>query len=394
MPARLFIYCSAYEQKSYGIRILYTLAAEISRLGREARCLCFSPRPAFRLPSELEAITQYLDEGEKPDISDEDIVVYSDSEKGNPLGAKRVVRYLLNKPGVLTGALVDYGPSDYIVEYSPLVGIHFPKLFLLNDDRELIDRWAGSRREDSVAFYFGKIEKKNRSKFWRIIARVRKDFSGHYLITRRYPRDRDELFSILSKVSLLVSLDPLTNLNYEAALLGTPVLLLNDSYNTEGTEFAEGIFFEYDGKRFIPRSGVDVASFRRKLESQGAAVSSFLADAEEHFTKIETSIEASHEHARKVRQKVEADMMELGAGRKFANCTNIDDVPLLDRMAIERFPSSDMRKTFAFFPEFWRLARKKLRRRVVNSLKRWPEIFETLCLIKRTIIGGPRGDVS
>ena len=47
-----------------------------------------------------------------------DVVVYPEVVRGNPLGAKRVVRYVLNAPGLLGGD-THYAPSELVIYHSP-----------------------------------------------------------------------------------------------------------------------------------------------------------------------------------------------------------------------------------------------------------------------------------
>jgi glycosyltransferase involved in cell wall biosynthesis len=54
-----------------------------------------------------------------PSLLDRAIVIYPEVTEGNPLGAKNVVRYLLNKPGFFTGrGLEANGPGDYYIHFA------------------------------------------------------------------------------------------------------------------------------------------------------------------------------------------------------------------------------------------------------------------------------------
>ncbi len=47
------------------------------------------------------------------------VVIYPEITNGNPLGAKHVVRYLLNKPGFFNGrGLESYGATDYFIHFA------------------------------------------------------------------------------------------------------------------------------------------------------------------------------------------------------------------------------------------------------------------------------------
>jgi hypothetical protein len=54
-----------------------------------------------------------------PSLLDRSIVIYPEIVAGNPLRARNVVRYLLNKPGYFTGAGMEtFGEGDYYLHFS------------------------------------------------------------------------------------------------------------------------------------------------------------------------------------------------------------------------------------------------------------------------------------
>jgi hypothetical protein len=65
-----------------------------------------------------------------PEDIDDSIVVYPEIIEGNPLGAKKVVRWLLNKPGAITGS-TSFGFGDLILHYAD----HFLPEGMAADDR-------------------------------------------------------------------------------------------------------------------------------------------------------------------------------------------------------------------------------------------------------------------
>ena len=60
-----------------------------------------------------------------------------------------------------------------------------------------------------------------------------------------FPRTRAELGELLRKASLLVSLDPISNITYEATLCGTAAIIVNDIFEFSSRKFnidLHGIF--------------------------------------------------------------------------------------------------------------------------------------------------------
>jgi hypothetical protein len=83
------------------------------------------------------------------DLDDSAIVIYPEVVQGNPLQAAQVVRWLLNKPGRLTGSY-NFGPDEMFFAYSgyaddpPLTG-GAPRLFTLTLNPVYRERNGGQR---------------------------------------------------------------------------------------------------------------------------------------------------------------------------------------------------------------------------------------------------------
>lgn len=143
----------------------------------------------------------------------------------------RRVWYLLNKPYVLTGLPLHYRPEDLVVAFSGLISKAHYNLFLTREIEELssgpncLD--IPPKKKALILLYFGK------SRLTQPPAKLEKLIAKHnakvIVINRESPKSRDTLFHLLRSARLLISFDPLTNLNYEATLCGTPCYI-TDNY--------------------------------------------------------------------------------------------------------------------------------------------------------------------
>ncbi len=93
------IYAPAFRPEIAGIVALYNLRNDLLTLGYSAEI--------------VEWNTQTI-------IQHDDIIVYPEVISDNPLWAKNVVRYMLNKDGILTGQHINFGPTDFIFTWSDL----------------------------------------------------------------------------------------------------------------------------------------------------------------------------------------------------------------------------------------------------------------------------------
>ncbi|NTW17510.1 MAG: hypothetical protein HGA41_08660, partial [Syntrophaceae bacterium] len=93
---RYIITSPPYRHNCAGIVVLYELQKWLIRFNQDAMIMNFNaPYP----------------------IEEEDIVVYPEIVPGNPLNAKKVVRYILNVPGKLGGDK-EYDKNEILVAHS------------------------------------------------------------------------------------------------------------------------------------------------------------------------------------------------------------------------------------------------------------------------------------
>jgi len=157
------------------------------------------------------------------------IVIYPEIISGNPLPAKYVVRYMLNREAYLSGQSMGAGENDFILSYSRafLRGHH--TLFIPAIDLSIF-RCKGIYDRSQNMFWIGK-------------GRIRdqKDIPHDSIqITKTWPETPEDLADKLCRTNFLYSFDFLSSINAEAVMCGaTTVLLGQDNWTRHDLEFLE-----------------------------------------------------------------------------------------------------------------------------------------------------------
>jgi tetratricopeptide (TPR) repeat protein len=198
---RYIIVTPTYNERSAGIRVMHELQKWLIRSGKDAMILNFTaPYP----------------------IEDDDIVVYPEIVKGNPLGAKRVVRYLLNFPGVIGGDK-EYDESEILVAYDPELGRLTNNFVLKIPCTEDFFRDCGYERTLDC-YWVGK----SKNSF-------HPELQNAVQITYAWPAKRRELAELLNMTRTLYTYDDRSALALEAMLCGCRVMLVKDQTITNIT---------------------------------------------------------------------------------------------------------------------------------------------------------------
>ena len=344
----IYIYIWSYDKASYGVRVLYTLAEILNRDGPvRAKIVCHEPYSSEtegKIPLRYKGIMLYENHDFGAlDVLPQDIVVYPDLVQGNPLGAKRVVRYLLNRPHYLMPYGIDYGPSDYLVAYSKTIDANLPALFLLNDDSAVFCPDPNIERDDQVAIYLGKVNKKLLVSRVRELERIVASYKKVVVLNRLYPTSKLELVNILRKSKLLLCLDPLTNLSYEATLCGTPCLVFDDSFSTTSGTFGLPMFGVMNNIQQWDEAVREVplafATYVNALRDQAQNAIVAFENIEAHFQKIEHPDEDVYRERNRllmaVQQELDAARAKLNLGSdRLANIFRVSDIPKSVRKVI------------------------------------------------------------
>lgn len=191
---RYVIYAPLYRHNSAGIRVMYDLQKWLLLSGHDAIVI---------------AGTHGYDTNQFA----EDIVIYPEVVAGNPLNARRVVRYILNVPGKLGGSK-NYAAHELLVAYSEPLAAHAQgKILNLPTIEPFFCKTTGTK--SMLAVYVGKgVDAKLHPK-------------ECIYITRDFPSSRRAVAELLQQVSILYTYDDFTAIELEALLCGCTVKVIH-----------------------------------------------------------------------------------------------------------------------------------------------------------------------
>lgn len=206
---KFLVYAPLYNEKSAGIMMLYTLNDELKRLGYESEIILI---------------------GEIFSVPDDAIVIYPEVVDGNPLFAKNVVRYFLNREGMAARNKVNPSPNDFILAFNklyyenPHATLRYEKL---NPHCHFEITPNSTRKLDCT--YIGK------GIFYSDQCKV---IPGTIEITRTAPLDKEALADLLKITKLFFTYDICSLINSEAIICGAIVVpLLFYPYNSDELEY-------------------------------------------------------------------------------------------------------------------------------------------------------------
>lgn len=288
-----YIYAIQYLQNSYGQRCLFELGYIINSIGYNVRILVTGK--GDNIPEKYISLVVY-DES-SIEVSSSDIVIYPDGITGNPLKALNVVRYILAPEFLNTSTHINYGENDYIVSYSKQVDSLFPQMYILNNENDELFSMEHVKKRNMACIYHGKHIDKYKSLMNEKIDTISNDFDEVITITRDHPKSKVELLKLLKEAKLLISLDPLSSLNYEATLCNTPVYILDDITfgKIEELEFnikLWGFFSDYRNYS-IAQKEVKKARplYKETLKGNKLRVQSSIDNIIRHFSLIKENVD-------------------------------------------------------------------------------------------------------
>jgi len=268
-PRRFVIAAPGYREGSGGIVALHRLCDLLNRCGQDAALFTIdgnaATHPGWRTPMIAD-----------PGAIDGAVVVYPEIIRGNPFGARHVVRWLLNRPGYITRQPMDAAPDDLLVTWNRAIDPDAPVLAL-----PLFDPTIFFPKDVPGA---GKL-------LWVGKGTVPPDLprAGMTMITRSWPSQKTELAALLRATDVLYSCDWMTALAFEALLCATPVVLVGDQRWSRDevvrdAAFLPGIIFE-DGDLDEARTAVrqTAARYADQVSAVGDEVARFVALVDRRF---------------------------------------------------------------------------------------------------------------
>jgi len=218
---------------------------------------------------------------------DECYVVYPEVTLNNPLNAKRVVRYFLNKDGIMTGQTVNVGPNDFILAHSRTMhpSPHFVCFFCATHPLFHDEGTRPARERTLDLLYIGK--------------GAALGFNGTVpntvTITRTWPPTKDQLALLLRNCRIFYTADACTCLSLEALLCGAVLAFVHKGPWTDGEIDASELGVvprlnhaassdEVDFEAFEVQRGRYVDNLRTFQSSWDSQVSELAHRVEAHFS--------------------------------------------------------------------------------------------------------------
>lgn len=322
----IYIYTKNRLSYSYGSNILYYLCSELNAVGFPARLI----------GNDFHGT-----------IYDTDVVVYDESELGNPLKAKQVVRYLLNIPWIKKGVKLRYSDCDYLVAHSMIIDSTIPQLYLMLDEKDLISKLRSSSKDNYGCFYFGKFTKKSIQRAVRANWDAMKCIPIQMkIIHKKQPRSHEETLRLLSRASLLISFDGFSSINYEASFLGTPVFVANDYMALREKRMnitVPGIYYSLEEIKNYCDAEREMAFeiYCTQLDKQREQIKSFANNVYNHFDKVKTDAM----YLEKNKTIIERYNSSIIKGKDLYSIYSNYQVPILIRKLCKE-------RAFFYIPEF------------------------------------------
>ncbi len=172
-----YIVAPKYIRTSAGIRLLYELCVMLNELGHEAWMVVspvvriwqlrfWAPKESPSNPDESASIPHapILTHAQVKKHKQKNLkpyIIYSETIRGNPLRGCRIIRYLLNFPGLLDGPK-NFSKKEFIISYSQEIQASYPKskdVLLIPSLNKKAFWFSGNEERDITCYYSAKYEK-------------------------------------------------------------------------------------------------------------------------------------------------------------------------------------------------------------------------------------------
>lgn len=231
---RYVIYAPPFARNSGGITVLWLLAQALKKKGQSAFVYIHRTETNMDLPAVSHYGVEIIDK-----IDDDMIAVYPEVVWGNPLKAKKVVRWLLNHPGLLGGD-TKYDENEMIFTHRLSFG-DYDELFMPPFELDIFNTDGVGERKGSL-IYFGKGRKWNAELIDE--AEASGLFDDSTLIHKQWPTTRQELANLFKTSEILYCFDEITAIITEATLCGCPVVIYSRAFTDKKILRSHWIFQE------------------------------------------------------------------------------------------------------------------------------------------------------
>ena len=221
---KFVIVAPPYHAKSAGIVVMHELCDSLNRLGHTATSILTINSNGFTNPNEKrffepELLRHEIDtDNEFNTFIEDGIVIYPEIITGNPLGGKRIVRYLLNKEGAIGGNSMEASEKDFILSFSKSFQDD-ANAYLIKLSENSIFNCENSKPTADRTLDLTYIGKGNNYDQCFVVKNTLE-------ITRLWPQSRQELAILFKQTRFFYTWDAISQTNIDALFCGAaPVFL-------------------------------------------------------------------------------------------------------------------------------------------------------------------------
>lgn len=219
-----YVVAPDYRHTSAGIRVMHLLCHALNEIGAEAYITgCQVLNPRLRTPTlDTGVINFHAHAGRDP------IAIYPEVVTGNPLNARTVVRYILNRPGHIGGD-TSYDPKELLYAYDPYFIPTGMKARILTvpctDDDIMHNRDNPDDKARQGACFYA-------LKYRHFGHALPSGFHNGHIDLSQPVRSPEQIATILRKAERLYCYEP-SAITIDAILCGCPVVYVLSDYMAE-----------------------------------------------------------------------------------------------------------------------------------------------------------------
>ena len=332
MKLRTFVFAlPPYDPKSNGVHLYYEIAEMFRRAGHRVLATPLNNSKIHQDLLSANFLTSPFELIEPTEVRPDWVPVFPDTSLhhfSEQFETKCRIWYLLNKPYALTGEACNYRPNDMVLCYSKFISNIYPVFFFNRYNprlRSFITPELRDRpKKNRILFYIGKcVNETIPDSVHRISEKFR---SPIVTINRAVPEKQEHLWQLIRSSRLVVSTDPVTNLNYESTLLGTPCYIADNYTRTDYSNYEIPLPGIFDNEELLERmylDGIPDEVHHQILATYDATTSNHSVTLERMLACIDTHLERStkkdescmHQHNDEInRLRLENDRLQQQVG--------------------------------------------------------------------------------